>query len=68
MEAFEQRAADISVDYPRVVDDYRSAHTVSLANDEGRASTEDLRRAMIEYRSLFEEMVERQDIDQEATR
>jgi len=68
MDAFEQRAADISVDHPRVVEDYRSAHAVSLANDQGSASTEDLRRAMIGYRSLFEQMVDTQDMDQEMSR
>jgi hypothetical protein len=68
MDAFDQRAADISVDHPGVVDDYRSAHAVSLANDEGRASTEDLRRAMVGYRSLFEQMLDTRDIDQEASR
>jgi hypothetical protein len=67
MEAFDQRAADISVDHPQVVDDYRSAHSISVANDEGRASTEDLRRAMVGYRSLFEQMVDAQDTDREAS-
>jgi hypothetical protein len=68
METFDQRAADISVDHPQVVDDYRSAHNVSLANAEGRASTEDLRRAMVGYRSLFEQMVDTQEVDQEVSR
>ena len=54
---FEQRAADVSVDHPRVVTNYRSAHEVALRLDKGEASTEDLRTAMIHYRSLFEELV-----------
>jgi hypothetical protein len=55
---FEQRAADISVDHADVVDNYRAAHGISLANGEGRASTEDLRQAMVHYRTLFERLLE----------
>ena len=55
---FDQRAADISVDHPRVVTNYRSAHEVALRLGKGEASTEDLRTAMIHYRSLFEEFVQ----------
>lgn len=54
---FERRSADISVDHPHLVNDYRAAHAISLANDNGRASTEDLRQAMVHYRSLFEELL-----------
>ena len=55
---FEQRSADISVDHPVVVENYRAAHAVSMANERGDATTEDLRRAMVHYRQLFEELVE----------
>jgi len=55
---FNQRAADISVDHPRVVASYRSAHEIALRLGKGEASTEDLRTAMIHYRSLFEELVQ----------
>ena len=55
---FDQAAADISVDHPRVVDNYRSAHEIALRLRKGEASTEDLRTAMIHYRSLFEELVQ----------
>ena len=55
---FEQRAADISVDHPRVVENYRSAHEIALRVGKDEASTEDLRTAMIHYRSLFEELVQ----------
>ncbi len=55
---FEQRAADISVNYPNVVENYRAAHAISLASAQGQASTEDLRTAMIHYRSLFDELLE----------
>jgi hypothetical protein len=58
MDDFDQRSADISVDHADVVDDYRAAHAISLANDHGKATTEDLRQAMVHYRSLFERMVE----------
>jgi len=54
MENFEQRSADVSVDHPDVVENYRAAHGISLANEQGRASTEDLRQAMVHYRTLFE--------------
>jgi hypothetical protein len=54
---FDQRAADISVDHPRVVEDYRSAHAIALRVGKDAATTEDLRTAMIHYRSLFEELV-----------
>ena len=55
---FEQRAADISVDHPQVVDDYRAAHAIAAANDRSEASTEDLRQALVHYRSLFEDLLE----------
>ena len=55
---FDQRAADISVDHPRVVENYRSAHEIALRVGTSGATTEDLRTAMIHYRSLFEELVQ----------
>jgi hypothetical protein len=54
---FEQRAADISVDHPLVLENYRAAHDSALRQTRGQASTEDLRQAMIHYRTLFEELV-----------
>jgi hypothetical protein len=54
---FEQRAADISVDHPLVVENYRAAHAIALRHSQGRASTEDLRQAMIHYRALFEDLI-----------
>src|SRR5450432_4008414 len=53
---FDQRADDISVDHPRVVENYRSAHVLALRIGKDQASTEDLRTAMIHYRSLFDEL------------
>src|ERR1039458_10208913 len=49
---FDQRAADISVDHPRVVENYRYAHEIALRLGKDQATTEDLRTAMIHYRSL----------------
>jgi hypothetical protein len=54
---FEQRAADISVDHPQVTVNYRSAHGIALRQMKGQATTEELRQAMIHYRTLFEELV-----------
>jgi len=55
---FEQRAADISVDYPLVVENYRAAHEIALRHGAGKASTEDMRQAMVHYRALFQELLE----------
>ena len=55
---FEQRAADVSVDHPNVVINYRAAHDIAARNNSGNATTEDLRQALVHYRSLFEELLE----------
>ena len=55
---FDQRAADISVNYPDLVSNYRAAREIALKNDQHLANTEELRQAMIYYRSLFEELLE----------
>jgi hypothetical protein len=55
---FEQRAADISVDHPLVVDHYRAAHDIALRHERREASTEDLRQALVHYRALFSELLE----------
>jgi hypothetical protein len=54
---FEQRAADISVIYPNVVPNYRAAHDIATQSQRDGVSTEDLRQAMVHYRSLFEELL-----------
>ena len=61
---FEQRAADISVDHPHVVDNYRLAHEIAARNERGEASTEDLRKATLAYRALFEDLLGRQAVAQ----
>jgi len=55
---FEQRAADLSVDYPLIVENYRAAHELAVRHSEGNASTEDLRQAMVHYRLLFQELLD----------
>jgi hypothetical protein len=55
---FEQRAADISVNYPSLVQNYRSARQVMLRHSQSQSSTEDLRLAMVNFRSLFDELLE----------
>jgi hypothetical protein len=55
---FEQRAADLSVEHPTVVGNYRAAHEIALRHGRNEASTEDLRNAMIYYRSLFEDLLQ----------
>jgi len=54
---FDQRAADISVDHPLVLENYRKAHEIALRQTRGQANTEDLRQAMVHYRTLFEELI-----------
>jgi hypothetical protein len=53
---FDQRAADISVNHPVIVEHYRAGHDIAREHSKGRASTEDLRQAMIHYRTLFAEL------------
>ena len=54
---FEQRAADLSVEHPVVVQHYHAAHAIALRHRKDQATTEDLRQAMIHYRALFQELV-----------
>jgi hypothetical protein len=53
---FDQRAADLSVDHPVVVENYRAAHEIALRHGRGQSTTEDLRQAMIHFRTLFDEL------------
>jgi hypothetical protein len=57
MDDFDQRAADISVDHPELVENYRAAHGISRRSESGQASTEELRQAALHYRSLFDELL-----------
>jgi hypothetical protein len=59
MTDFDRRAEDISVEHPQVVQNYRTAHEIALRQEEeGNATTEDLRHALVCYRDLFDEMLE----------
>jgi len=60
-EDFERQADDVSVDHPDVVGDYREAVRITEASGRGEASTEDLREAMVHYRSLFASLLETHD-------
>jgi hypothetical protein len=55
---FEQRAADVSVNHPRVVEHYRAAHAIALRNSRGDADTEELRQALVHFRALFEDLLD----------
>ena len=59
-DSFEQRAADVSVTYPRVMENYRVAHAIAVRPGRAEASTEELRTAMIQYRTIFDELVQAQ--------
>ena len=60
MAGFEQRAADVSVTYPRVMENYRIAHGIAVRKTGAEATTEELRTAMIQYRSIFDELAQAQ--------
>ncbi len=55
---FDQRAADISVDHPQIVENYRAAHAIHLSQQRGEVSTEQQREAFVHYRALFEKLLE----------
>jgi hypothetical protein len=61
MTDFEQQAADISVSYPVVVQNYRAGHEIVMRHADGHATTEELRQAMIHYRTLFDELLQPAD-------
>jgi len=66
---FESRAADVSVDHPDVVENYREGHRLAEQCANGNGSTEELRQAMRHYRALFDELVEPDgDVDAPTTR
>jgi hypothetical protein len=55
---FDQQAADISVDHPQIVEDYRAAHSIHLAQQRGDVGTEQQREAFVHYRALFEKLLD----------
>jgi pyridoxal biosynthesis lyase PdxS len=62
---FERRAADISVDHPAVVENYRAAQAIAARDERGEADTEELRKAVVHYRVLFDEILEVRQANQE---
>jgi hypothetical protein len=60
-EDFDQRSADLSVKHPEVVENYRAAHVISVAAQKGKASTEQLRKSMVHFRALFDDLLAPQD-------
>ena len=67
MADFHERADDLSVDHPEVVENYRRGHEIAVRHSRGEASTEDLRRAMIHYRTLFDDLVHEPELSPDAT-
>ena len=61
---FERRSADISVDHPGVVESYRAAQAIAVRDQRGAANTEELRKAVVHYRALFDEMLEIRETNQ----
>jgi hypothetical protein len=60
---FEQRIDSISVDHPQLVQSYRAAREIVLRHERGDATTEDLRRALVHYRALFDELLEVEEVN-----
>jgi|SRR5580700_10176378 hypothetical protein len=65
MSDFQTQAADISVDHPHVIGHYREAHDIAELCRGGKADTEDLRRAMVHYRALFEDLLGANVVDRQ---
>ena len=66
VEDFDQRAADLSVDHPDVVENYRHGHDLARRTVRGEGDTESLRQALVHYRALFEELLVTKDVDDRA--
>jgi hypothetical protein len=65
VEDFEQRAADISVDYPELVTDYRGLHMIAIKEEKDEVSTEEMRQAMVHGRALFENLITQEPNEEE---
>ncbi len=63
---FDTRASDLSVNYPALAENYRSAHAIFLRNEQGHASTEELRQAVVFYRSIFSELLQEEPLRRSA--
>ena len=64
---FERRSADISVDHPAVVEAYRAAQAIAVRDQRGEANTEELRKAVVHFRALFDELLEVRETKQEGS-
>jgi hypothetical protein len=62
MEDFERRAAEISVDHPAVVFNYRAARAIAVRAECGQAAIEELRQAVVHYRAVFDELIEAKEV------
>jgi len=60
VEDFEQRVADISVNYPNLVTDYRGLHRIAIKEGKDKVTTEDMRQAMVHGRTLFEDLMKQE--------
>jgi hypothetical protein len=58
MGEFDRLAADLSVDHPTVISNYRAARSIAVLDERGEADTEQLRKAVVHYRTLFDELLE----------
>ncbi len=65
VEDFEQRAADISVDYPELVTDYRGMHLIAIKEQDDEVGTEEMRQAMVHGRALFENLIRQEPNEEE---
>ncbi len=65
VEDFEQRVADISVDYPELVTDYRGMHRIAIKESKDKVSTEEMRQAMVHGRALFENLMKQASKEEE---
>jgi hypothetical protein len=65
VEDFEQRAADISVDYPELVTDYRGLHLIAVKEVDEEVGTEEMRQAMVHGRALFENLIKQETNEEE---
>lgn len=61
IEDFDTRAADLSVDHPRVVENYRAARALAMRRQRGEAGTEEMRQAVVNYRALFDDLLDERD-------
>jgi hypothetical protein len=67
LEDFDRRADDVSVDHPVVVQNYRTARALALRRQQGAAGTEEMRQAVVNYRTLFDELLEVDDAHRRAS-